>query len=117
MLKSVTKKYEDLSTMKQFAFVFFCDCCGKSIPTPKLEFISGFRQKPFLTNDERQARAIIYAADHDKAYERANNEVLHELNRCESCGEMICDDCSVYDTELDGKVYCRKCREKKVNIS
>ena len=74
MLKSVTKRFADNSTMKQFEFEFFCDCCGKPIKTDIIEFISGFRDKSFLTNDEREARAIIYANDHGKAYERANLE-------------------------------------------
>ncbi|MBP3415453.1 MAG: hypothetical protein J6L81_09695 [Clostridia bacterium] len=113
MLEPITKKYEDASTIKQFEFIFYCDCCGKAIPTTVIKFRSGFRKKFFLTNDEREARAIIYASDHGKAYERANNEVLHELNRCEKCGDMVCDDCTVFSKDIDGRVYCRKCSEKE----
>lgn len=109
MLDPVTKKYEDASDMKQFEFIFFCDCCGKAIPSTVLEFHSGFRRKRFLKADEREARAIIYADLHGKAYERANNEVLHELNRCELCGDMVCEDCTVYNENNDGSVICRKC--------
>lgn len=110
MLKPVTKRYEDISTMKQFGFIFFCDCCGKAIQPPALEFVSGFRQKMFLTNEEREARAIIYASDHGKAYERANNEALHELNRCEVCGDMVCEDCTIYSEEGSVGVRCKNCR-------
>ena len=97
MLDPITKRYEDASNMKQFEFIFFCDCCGKAMPSTVLQFRSRFRQKLFLTSDEREARAIIYADHHGKAYERANNEVRHELNRCEICGDMVCEDCTIYN--------------------
>jgi len=109
VLKPVTKRYQDMSTMKQFEFVFYCDCCGKALSTTVIGYDSGFRKKFFLTSDEREARAIIYADNHGKAYERANNEVLHELNRCEKCGDMVCEDCTVFESEKEGKVYCIKC--------
>jgi len=111
MLDPITKRYEDASDMKRFEFVFFCDCCGRAIPSTALDFHSGFRRKLSLTAEEREARAIIYADHHSKAYERANNEVLHELNRCERCGDMVCEDCTVYNETDDGGVICRKCSE------
>ena len=63
------------------------------------------------SGDEKEARAIIYASEHGKAYERANNEVRLNLNRCEICGDMVCEDCSVYSDELGGGVCCKKCAE------
>ena len=112
MLNPITKKYTDESSIKQFRFTFYCDCCGKAIPAQAYDFCSGFQLKTFLTNDEKEARAIIYANEHGKAYERANNEVRLNLNRCEVCGDMICEDCSVYADELGGGVCCKKCAEK-----
>ena len=109
MLSPMTKKYTYESSMKQFKFVFYCDCCGKAIPAQAYNFNSVFAQKTFLSNDEKEARAIIYASEQGKAYERANNEVRLNLNRCEICGEMICEDCSVYSDELGGGVCCVKC--------
>ena len=79
------------------------------------EFVTGFKDKKFLSDDEREARAIIYANDHRNAYERANNEVRLELNRCEICGNMVCEDCTVYGQNLNGGVCCKKCAEDKVN--
>ena len=111
MLHSFTTNHNDLSTDAGFQFEFFCDCCGRAIPSTALDFHSGFRRKLFLTAEEREARAIIYADHHSKAYERANNEVLHELNRCERCGDMVCEDCTVYNETDDGGVICRKCSE------
>ena len=115
MLKAVTKRFADKSTIKQFEFEFYCDCCGKPIKTEVQEFVSGLKYKKFLSNDEREARAIIYANDHGKAYERANNEVRLELNKCEICGNMVCEDCTVYGENLNGGFCCKKCKENDVN--
>ena len=61
MLCPITKKYTDESSMKQFRFTFYCDCCGKAIPAQAYDFNSAFAQKTFLSNDEKESRAIIYA--------------------------------------------------------
>jgi hypothetical protein len=114
MLSPITKKYTDESSMKQFRFTFYCDCCGKAIPAQAYDFNSAFAQKTFLTNDEKEARAIIYASEHDKAYERANNEVRLNLNRCAVCGDMVCEVCSVYSEKLGGDICCKKCAEKQL---
>lgn len=113
MLSPITKKYTDESSMKQFKFVFYCDCCGKTIQTQPYDFNSAFAQKTFLSNDEKEARAIIYASEHGKAYERANNEARLELNKCEICGDMVCEDCTVYGAKLDGGVCCKACAGKQ----
>ena len=110
MLNAVTKKFTDKSTLKKFRFIFYCDCCQAPTKTIEYDFISGFRDKIFLSGDEREARAIIYASDHKKAYERANLEVRFELNKCEKCGNMVCEDCTAYTP--DGRILCRKCAEK-----
>ena len=111
MLSPITKKYIDDSSMKQFRFTFYCDCCGNPIRTQAYDFNNAFAQKTFLSNDEKEARAIIYANEHREAYERANNEARLNLNRCTICGDMVCEDCSVYSEKLGGDVCCEKCAE------
>ncbi len=49
-----------------------------------------------------------------KAYERANIEARFELNKCDICGDMVCDDCTVFDADLNGKICCKNCHEKRV---
>lgn len=112
MLNAVTKKFTDNSTIKKFKFVFYCDCCEKPVVPVMYDFISGFKDKVFLSADEREARAIIYASDHKKAYERANIEARFEFNKCDICGDMVCDDCTVFDADLNGKICCKNCYEK-----
>ena len=112
MLKSVTKRFADNSSLGRFEFEFYCDCCGKPLPPIVIQPQNRFKKKLWLSRDEREARAIIYANDHSKAYERANNEVRHELNRCEICGEMVCEECTVYGALESGGVCCKRCAGK-----
>lgn len=109
MLRSVTKRFADNSTMTRFDFEFYCDCCTKPLPPVIIMPQNLFKKKLWLTRAEREARAIIYAHDHSRAYERANNEIRHELNRCELCGEMVCEDCTVYGLLPSGGVCCSRC--------
>ena len=113
MLKPVTKDFSDYSTLEKFEFEFYCDCCKKAVKTSVIEFVSGFKRKRFLNGDMKKARDIIYAADHDSAFERANIEAMYELNRCEICGAMVCEDCTVYGKNLNGGVCCKKCDESE----
>ena len=111
MLESITKRYNDASTSEYFEFVFYCDCCGKELSTSRMHFVSSFRPKLFLTRAERKARALIWLRDHDSAYERANREALSQLNKCEVCGNFICDSCSVVSKKLDGGICCKTCAQ------
>jgi len=113
VLKSVTKHFTDNSTLNRFEFEFYCDCCGKALPPVIIKPQRTFKKKLWLSEDEREARAIIYAHDHNVAYERANNEIRHELNRCEICGELICEECTVYGVLENGGVCCKRCAEKR----
>ena len=117
MLKPVTKRFADNSTLTRFDFSFYCDCCGKELPPVVITSQFGFRKKLFLSREEREARAIIYANDHRKAYERANNEARHELNRCEKCGELVCEECTVYGALESGGVCCKRCASAAVNCT
>lgn len=111
MLRPVTKRFADNSSLSRFAFEFYCDCCAKPLPTIVIKTNTRFKKKLWLSHDEREARAIIYADEHNKAYERANNEIRHELNRCETCGEMVCEECTVYGVLESGGVCCKRCAE------
>ena len=113
MLKPYTKKYEDRSNMEQFEFVFYCDYCNNPIFTPVYKFEHQFANKKDLTESEKEARAIIYAHEHQLAIERANNEARLEFNNCEACGIMLCEDCSYYLN--NGGIACKSCVEKEKN--
>jgi len=111
MLDPITRRYSDKSTTEVFRFSFFCDCCGKELNTTPVKFRSGFSPKLIMSASERRIREILWLRDHDAAYERANREVLDTFNKCEICGDYICDDCVEVCTELDGRLCCYKCAE------
>lgn len=114
MLSPATKNWKDKSTTKKFKFVFFCDCCGKELPSPEYEFHSGFKPKIIISEAERKAREIIWKSDHDAAYERANLYMFqNHIHTCEICGAGICGDCACVCDELEGGVCCDKCLKEK----
>lgn len=59
MLKPVTKDFSDISTLKQFEFEFYCDCCGKAIKPPVLEFVSGFKEISLLNSDVKKQEILF----------------------------------------------------------
>jgi len=114
MLDAVTKRWEDQSTTTVFKFIFYCDCCGKTIPSPEYPFNSGFKPKLLMSVAERKARELIWLRDHDAAYERANMLMQTDyIHTCEICGSHICGDCAVICDELNGGVCCTACLESK----
>ena len=110
MLKPITKNFSDRSNMEQFEFIFYCDCCKKPASISTYKYDNRFEKKLILTKSEREARAIIYADEHTKAYERANNEARLNFNNCEICQIMLCEGCSYYLD--DGRIVCKSCQEK-----
>lgn len=103
MLPAVTKKYKDHSTDEFFQFSFCCDECGGVWESERYPF--SMRDAPTESHGEKNARVIMWKAEHDAAYERANNEALLQFNKCPKCGQRICDKCFC---ELE--VLCIKCR-------
>lgn len=104
MLPSITKKYCDHSTEKYFAFSFFCEVCGGEW---KSEYYPFSMADVFpRDNSEVKAHEIIWAAEHEAAYERANNEAIFHFGKCPKCGKRVCDNCfSVFE---DVCVSCKK---------
>lgn len=114
MLDPATKQWEDQSTMKKFKFVFYCDGCGKAIPSPEYRFNCAFKPKLMMSESERKARELIWQRDHEAAYERANLVMLTDhIHTCEICGANICGDCAIYCDELKGGVCCDRCLKEK----
>ena len=104
MLKPATKRFADNSNLSRFVFEYCCDCCGKALPPIVILPQDDIRKKLSLSSSPQEERAILYAAEHNRAFEHANNEILHKLNRCQVCGELVCEDC----VEQSGS-RCRRC--------
>lgn len=90
MLAPLTKKMTDRSTADEFCFSFYCDICKKEWRSKPLPF-SGSLDAPLGNHD--RVRDLIWIAEHNAAYERANHEAMHEHNHCPSCGKWVCDSC------------------------
>lgn len=106
MLPPITKKYFDYSTPKYFSFAFLCDSCASPWESEKYPF--SLRDAPPQNASEEAAREILWKAEHDAAYERANNEAAFHFNGCPNCGRRVCDDCfSVFDD------ICARCAENR----
>ncbi len=91
MLPPLTRQYHDRSTDGYFAFTFFCDSCGA--PWHSEEYPFSLRDDPPRSETEKTARELIWKAEHDAAYERANNEAIFHFNKCPRCAKRICDNC------------------------
>lgn len=91
MLPPVTKRYDDHSTDRWFRFAFHCDRCGAGWESERYPFSMGNASSD--GEGQEKARMLLWKAEHDAAYERANTEALFHFNRCPACGRRVCDDC------------------------
>ena len=106
MLPPITKRFADHSTDREFRFEFFCDKCGAVWKSDVYPFY--LRDAPCGNEGESRAREILWKADHNAAYERANNEAAMNFNRCRKCGLRFCDDCF-----SEFELICTDCAKKK----
>ena len=95
MLRPITRKMTDESGGGTYRFTFYCDVCGKPYQSPAYD-------STVVTVPDRRAQEIEY----NDAYERANNEVLKNFNRCPACQRVVCDECFNILEDMD---ICRVC--------
>ena len=106
MSAPLTKRTTDHSDKESFSFSFYCDYCGKEWRSPAMPFTGGG-----LTEIEHEeARQMIWAHEHNIAFERANVEAITHFNLCPQCGKRVCDDCFNFET-ANGQM-CKKCSEE-----
>lgn len=138
MLQSFTRNYEDNSTEAGFQFTFYCDLChdgfkssfvesetykkGKGLRTitrgaGALGSLLGGRLGHLGYSLERGGYALSerfdgmspeWQKEHEKAFERANNEVRQHFNRCHGCRKWVCDSC--YNEE---EGLCTECAPRQ----
>ena len=110
--KALTKNITDHSDTEHFSFSFFCDQCGKEWVSPAVPFVSG----GFSAIDHKETKALIWAKEHQLAFDRANLEAHLEFNHCRSCNRWLCDACFGIDDNLsepeDGVRKCAVCKFK-----
>ncbi len=130
MLKAFTRNYEDNSTEAGFQFTFYCDNCqdgykssfiesetykkGKglrglahgasilgSLVGGKLSEVGWAAERGGNVLSERfEGRSPEWLKEHEKAFERAQNEAKGHFHRCHSCYKYVCDACHNEDEGL-----------------
>lgn len=107
-LPALTKRFTDESTEQEFLFTFYCEHCGAGYQSPSIPFSGAATADGFQSFTV--AQKLIWSAEHDDAYERANQRALSVFTPCASCGKQICEDCQ---DELADLVLCPDCRAKR----
>lgn len=130
MLQSFTRDYEDHSTEEGFQFTFCCDLCEEEYKSSFIEFKtqkkgrglrglaqgagvlgsllgsrrsgSGYSMKRGggVLSDRFESMSPEWKKEHEKAFERAKDEVRQHFNRCHGCQKWICDSCYNEDEGL-----------------
>jgi len=104
MVKPLTEKTIDHSDGKHFSFSFFCDKCGKEWKSPVQDFTG--MGNTGIENEE--ALRLLWAHEHQLAYETANYDARGYFSKCPICGKRVCDDCFDIEEKEHGGV-CREC--------
>lgn len=123
MLQAFTRNYQDNSTDAGFQFTFYCDICNDGYKSSFIEsdtykkkgFLRGAAQGAGILGSLVGGRVgqVGYAAqrgtdvisqkfdgkspewqkEHEKAFERSQNEAKQHFHRCPSCNKYVCDHC------------------------
>jgi len=123
MLQAFTRNYHDNSTDAGFEFTFYCDNCNDGFKSSFIQsetykkkgFMRGIGQGASILGSLAGGRLsnVGHSADratnvltqkfdgqspewhkeHEKAFERAQNEAKQHFHRCPSCNKYVCDNC------------------------
>ena len=138
MLQAFTRNYQDDSADAGFQFTFFCDTCNdgfkssfmQSSTYKKKGLLQGLGQGANILGSlvGGHARSVGYAGthatdalsrrfdgkspdwhkEHEKAFERCQNEVKPHFHRCPACTKYACDQCWNEDEGM-----CVKCAPRQ----
>jgi len=138
MLQAFTRNYHDNSTDAGFQFTFYCDNCNDGFKSSFIQsdtykkkgFMRGVGQGASIIGSLAGGRlgSLGYSADrasnvltqkfsgqspewhkeHEKAFERAQNETKQLFHRCPGCNIYVCDHCWNEDEGL-----CVRCAPRQ----
>lgn len=130
MLKSFTRNYEDNSTDAGFQFTFYCDNCQDGYKSSFIESETYKRGKGMrglaagvgvlgsllggglshlgyaaerggnILSERFEGMTPEWQKEHEKAFERAQNEAGQHFHRCHACHKYVCDACHNEDEGL-----------------
>lgn len=123
MLQAFTRNYKDNSTDAGFEFTFYCDVCNDGFRSSFIESetykkkngLRGLAQGASILgsliggkasnigNAAQRGGDVLsqrfdgqspeWQKEHEKAFERAQNEAKQHFHRCPSCHNYVCDQC------------------------
>lgn len=138
MLQSFTRNYEDNSTEAGFQFTFYCDLCQDGYKSSFVESetykksrgLRGLAQGAGvlgslfggrlgslgyslerggdILSERFDGMSPEWQKEHEKAFERAKNEVQRHFHRCHGCNQWMCDSCFNEDEML-----CTECAPRQ----
>lgn len=130
MLKAFTRNYEDNSTEAGFQFTFYCDNCQDGYKSSFIESETYKKKKGLrglsagagiigsliggrlssigyaaerggdILSERFQGMSPEWQKEHEKAFERAQNESQQHFHRCHACHKYVCDACHNEDEGL-----------------
>ncbi len=104
-LRPITRRFEDHSTPKVFAFSFYCDRCGREWCSTPRAFCPGELASPVNIRVYR----MLWSGARRAAYEQANLEAILNFSLCPVCGRRVCVDC-FHESGTDASEICRDCQ-------
>ena len=123
MLQAFTRNYHDNSTDAGFQFTFYCDICNDGYKSSFIESdtykkkkgsrllgqgaslagsLLGGKMRDFghaaergsnILNERFDGKSPEWQKEHEKAFERGQNEAKQHFHRCPSCNKYVCDHC------------------------
>jgi len=138
MLQAFTRNYQDNSTDAGFQFTFYCDNCNdgykssfiQSETHKKKGFLRGAAQganvlgsflggqagrvgraasqSGGILSQRFEGKSPEWQKEHEKAFERAQNEAKQHFQRCPNCSKYACDHCWNEDEGL-----CVRCAPRQ----
>lgn len=130
MLQAFTRNYEDNSTEAGFQFTFYCDNCRDGYKSSFIEsetykknrgiralsqgasilgsFIGGkassvgwaAQRGGDVLSERWSGMSPEWQKEHERAFERSQNEAKNHFHRCHACNKYVCDDCNNEDEGL-----------------
>ncbi|MDR0248863.1 MAG: zinc ribbon domain-containing protein [Oscillospiraceae bacterium] len=138
MLQAFTRNYKDESTDAGFQFTFCCDVCGDGykssfvqsetykkkgllrglgqgasiagslLGTKGNKFGSAASRGSDVLSQRFEGKSPEWLKEHEKAFERCQNEAREHFRRCQACNKYVCDQCWNEDATL-----CVKCAPRQ----
>jgi predicted amidophosphoribosyltransferase len=138
VLQAFTRNYRDNSTEAGFQFTFYCDVCSDGFKSSFIEsetyrkrgllrglgsgasILGGFvggrlsslshsaGRASDVLGERFEERSPEWQKEHERAFERAQNEARQHFHRCPNCNGYVCDQCFNEDAGM-----CTKCAPRQ----